>query len=67
MRMKIFAILLLLYVAVSTAFPVAPESEDEGKTLQLVEVNIFVSAYLRETWGSLRDNYNCNSQNMAEI
>lgn len=37
MRMKTFAILLSLYVAVSSAFPVAPEAEDKGKTLQLVE------------------------------
>jgi len=35
-----FLLLLLLYVAISSAFPVAPEVEDEGKTLQLVEVNI---------------------------
>lgn len=65
MRMKTLASLLLLYVAVSSAFPVAPEAEDEGKTLQLVEVSVLFSAYLRETQGILRDNYNSNSQNMS--
>lgn len=39
--MKTLLLLLLLYVSVSAAFPVAPEAEDEGKTLQLVEVSIF--------------------------
>ncbi|XP_067145731.1 interstitial collagenase-like [Apteryx mantelli] len=35
--MKSLLLLLLLYVAVSSAFPVAPEAEDEGKTIALVE------------------------------
>lgn len=54
MRMKTFAILLSLYVAVSSAFPVAPEAEDEEKTLQFVEVSTFFSSYLRETRHSER-------------
>jgi len=39
--MKVLSLLLLLYAAVSSAFPVAPEKEDEGKNINLVEVNIF--------------------------
>lgn len=49
MKMKTFAILLSLYVAISSAFPVAPEAEDEEKTLALVEVSIFFSSYISET------------------
>ncbi|NXE51503.1 MMP1 collagenase, partial [Casuarius casuarius] len=36
-RMKSLSLLLLLYVAVSSAFPVAPEAEDEGKNMALVK------------------------------
>lgn len=36
-RMKAFSFLLLLYVAFSSAFPVAPGTEDEDKNTQLVE------------------------------
>lgn len=35
--MKVLSLLLLLYAAVSSAFPVAPEKEDEGKNINLVE------------------------------
>lgn len=49
--MKTFAILLSLYVAVSSAFPVAPEAEDEGKTLQLVE------SYLQNFYDLQRDHH----------
>uniref|UniRef100_A0A663LQT9 interstitial collagenase n=1 Tax=Athene cunicularia TaxID=194338 RepID=A0A663LQT9_ATHCN len=38
--MKTLSLVLLLYVAVSSAFPVAPEANDEGKTLQLVEPHL---------------------------
>uniref|UniRef100_A0A8B9M6F6 interstitial collagenase n=1 Tax=Accipiter nisus TaxID=211598 RepID=A0A8B9M6F6_9AVES len=45
--MKILSLLLLVYVAVSSGFPVAPEAEDEGKTLRL--------SYLQNFYGLQRD------------
>ncbi|NWU59429.1 MMP1 collagenase, partial [Dromas ardeola] len=48
-RMKALWLLLLLYVAISSAFPVAPEAEDERKTLQLVE------SYLQNFYDLQRD------------
>ncbi|XP_009997677.1 PREDICTED: interstitial collagenase-like [Chaetura pelagica] len=47
--MKAFSLLLLLYVTLSSAFPVAPEAEDEGKTLELVET------YLQNFYNLQRD------------
>ncbi|CAM9614242.1 unnamed protein product [Bubo scandiacus] len=47
--MKTLSLVLLLYVAVSFAFPVAPEAKDEGKTLQLVE------SYLQNYYDLQRD------------
>uniref|UniRef100_A0A8C0AMS1 interstitial collagenase n=1 Tax=Buteo japonicus TaxID=224669 RepID=A0A8C0AMS1_9AVES len=47
--MKILSLLLLVYVAVSSGFPVAPEAEDEGKTLRL--------SYLQNFYGLQRDDH----------
>ncbi|XP_009512512.2 interstitial collagenase [Phalacrocorax carbo] len=47
--MKTLSFLLLLSVAFSSAFPVAPEAEDEGQTLQLVE------SYLQNFYNLQRD------------
>ncbi|XP_009911929.1 interstitial collagenase [Haliaeetus albicilla] len=49
--MKILSLLLLVYVAVSSGFPVAPEAEDEGKTLRLVE------SYLQNFYGLQKDDH----------
>ncbi|NXP07235.1 MMP1 collagenase, partial [Thinocorus orbignyianus] len=48
-RMKTLSLLLSLFVSISSAFPVAPEAENEGKTLQLVE------SYLQNFYNLQRD------------
>ncbi|KFW80034.1 Interstitial collagenase, partial [Manacus vitellinus] len=48
-KMKTLSLLLSLYGAISSAFPVAPEAEDEGKTLELVE------SYLENFYDLQRD------------